>query len=68
MNLSEECQKYLQNLKENEKAFLMRLFELYPVKDLWNEKFKLIQNGKKNYPNGFELCDDGMVNIFLVVE
>ena len=49
-----------------QKEFLIVLYETYPVKDLSNERSKIIQNARANYPNGFEICDDGMVNIFLI--
>jgi hypothetical protein len=53
-------------VSQNHKDHLIFLYESYPVKDLSRERSKLIQNVQTNYPNGVEICHDGMVNIFMV--
>ena len=58
--------QYLNTLNENQRNHLNNLFERFPVKNTHNERKKLIENAKKNYPNGFEVDSNGEVDIFSV--
>lgn len=58
--------QYLKTLNEKDKKHIIKLYTMYPVKDFKFERLKLIQNGKKRYPNGFILDENNEVDIFRV--
>lgn len=59
--------EYLKTLNEREAQYISLLFDKYQVKNFNDERLKFINNGKKNYPNGFILNKDNEVDIFIVM-
>ena len=56
---------YLRSLNENERRHIVSLHGAYPVRNMASERRKLIENGRRTYPNGFVLIG-GEVDIFRV--
>jgi hypothetical protein len=56
---------YLNSLDPKYKK-MQELYSKFPVKNFNIERQKLIKNGRRNYPNGFEILSDGLVNLYLI--
>ena len=65
MNFTQSQLQILNELNQNDLKEILNIFEKFPVKNFQEERFKLIQNGKSRYLNGFVLDPNNEVDIYL---